>query len=65
MKRPCPEQNLLSLCHLRHVAGLCMLFKVNLNSSHCQFSAFPSASTRVRHTRATAAAHALKFEVSR
>ena len=42
-----------------------MLFKVNSNSNHCLFSELPSASTRVRHTRAAAAAHPLEFEVSR
>ena len=40
-------------------------YKVNLNSNHCMFSELPSASTRVCHTRAAAAAHPLEFEVSR
>ena len=59
-----PDQNFLSLCHRRCVAGLCMLFKVNVNSNHCLFNELPSASTRVRHTLAAAAAHPLEFEVS-
>ena len=55
----------LSLCHRRHVAALCMLYKVIFNSNHCFFSELPSASGRVRHTRAAAAAHPLELEVSR
>ena len=42
-----------------------MLHKVNSNSNHCLFSELPSASTRVRLTRAAAAAHPLEFEVPR
>ena len=41
------------------------MFKVNSNSNHCLFSDLPSASTRVRQTRAAAAAHPLVFEVSK
>ena len=52
-------------CHRRHVAGLCMLFKVNSNSNHCLFSELPSTSTLVRYNRATAAADPWEFEVSR
>ena len=63
--RLCPNQTFLSLCHRRHDAALCMLFKVNSNSNHCLFSELPSISLRVRHTRAAAAAHPLEFEVSR
>ena len=48
--RLCPDQSFLSLCHRRRVAGLCMLYKVNSNSTHCLFTELPSASTRVRHT---------------
>ena len=44
---------------------LCVLYNVNSNSNHCLLSELPSASTRVRHTRAVAAAHLLEFEVSR
>ena len=29
--RLCPDQSFLSLCHRRHVAALCMLYKVNSN----------------------------------
>ena len=65
MARLCPDQNFLSLCHRRRVAGLIMLYKVSSNSNHCLFSELPSASTRVRYSRATAAAHPLEFEVSR
>ena len=61
----CHDQSFLSLCHRRRVVGLSMLYKVNANSNHCLFSEIPSASTRVRHTRAAAAAHPLEFEVSR
>ena len=46
-------------------AGLSMLCKVNSNYNNWLFSELPSASTKVRHTRATAASHALEFEVSR
>ena len=52
-----PNQNILSLCHGRHVAAQCMLYKVNLNSNHCLFGELPSASVRDRHTRAKAVAH--------
>ena len=44
---------------------LCMLYKVNSNSSHCLLSGLPSASVRVRQIRAAAAVHPLEFEVSR
>ena len=60
-----PDQSFLSLYHRRRVAGLSMLYKINSNSNHRLFSELPSASTRVRHTRAAAAAHPLEFEVSR
>ena len=59
------DETFSSLCHRRHVAALCMLYTVNSNSNHCLFSELPYASVRVRHTRAAAAAHPLKFEVSR
>ena len=39
-----------------------MLYKVNSNSNHCLFSVLPSASTRVRHARAGAAAHPLELK---
>ena len=58
----CPDQSFLSLCHRRNVA---MLYKCNSTTNHCLFSEIPSASTRVRHTRAAAAALSLEFEVSR
>ena len=45
--------------------GLSMLYKVNSNSNHRLFSELPFTSTRVRHTRAAAAAPPLEFEVSR
>ena len=45
--RLCPDQCFL-LCHRRHVAALCMLYKVNSNSNHCLVSEFLSASSRVR-----------------
>ena len=38
---------------------------LNSNSNHCLFNELPSASVRVRHSRAAAAAHPLEFEVSR
>ena len=60
-----PDQIFLSLRHRRNVAALCMLYKVNSNSKHCLISELPSASVRVRHTRAAAAYHPLEFEVSR
>ena len=63
--RLCPDQTFLLLCHRHHVAALCMLYKVNSNSNHCQFSELPSASTRIRHTRAAAAVHPLEFEASK
>ena len=56
----CPDQSFLALCHQHRVAVLSMLLKVNSNSNHC----LPPASTIVRHTRATAAALPLEFEVS-
>ena len=63
--RLCHDQTFLSLCYQRHVAALFMLYKVNSNLNHCLFSELPSASFRVRHTQAAAAAHPLEFEVSR
>ena len=50
---------------LRYVAALYMLYKVYLYSNHCLFSELPSASVRVRHTRAAAAGYPLEFEISR
>ena len=50
MARLSPGQTFLSLCHRRHVAALCMLYKVNSNSNYYLFSEFPSASGRVPHT---------------
>ena len=38
MARLCLDQTSLSLCHRRHVAALCMLYKVNSNSNHCSVS---------------------------
>ena len=55
----CPHRSLL-LCHIRNVAGLSILYKVNSYCNHCLFSELPSASTKVRHTR-----YPLEFEVSR
>ena len=63
--RLCPEQSFPSLCHRRKVVALYLLNKVNSNSNHCLFSELPSASVRVCHTRAAAAANPLEFEVSR
>ena len=69
-----PDHSFLSQCQRLHLAGLCMLCKVNSNSNHCLFSTLPSASTRVRQpefvnpsasTRVAAAAHPLEFKVSR
>ena len=59
------DQTFLLLYHRRHVATLCLLYKVNSNWNHCLFSELLSASVRVQHTRAGAAAHPLEFEVSR
>ena len=56
-----PDQTFLSLCHRRHVAALCILYKVNSNSNHCLFSELSSASVRVRHERAAATDHPLEF----
>ena len=50
MARLCSDRSFLSLRHRRHVAGLCMLYKVNSNSNHCLFNKLPSASSKVRHT---------------
>ena len=61
----CPDQSFLSLCRRRRVAVLSMLYKVISNSNHCLFGVLLPASTRVRHTRAVAAAHPLEFEISR
>ena len=57
----------LAVVHRRRVARLSLLYKVNSNSNHCLFSELPSASTRVRHTRAAEflCLNALEFEVSR
>ena len=61
--RLCPDQNFLSLCHERRVAGLSTtlwLGKVKSNSNRL-CSELTSASTRVRHKRAAAVAHPLEF----
>ena len=60
-----PVQPFLSLCHRRHVAALCMLYKVNSISNHCVSSDLPSPSVIVWHSRAAAAAHPLEFDFSR
>ena len=54
--RHCIDQTFLLLCHRRHVAALCMLYKVNSNSNHCLFNELLPAYVKVRHTRAVAAA---------
>ena len=44
-RRFCPEQRLLSLWNDKTItvyAGLCMLYKVNSNSTHSLFSELPS-----------------------
>ena len=60
-----PDQSFLLLCHWRCVAGLSMLYEVNVLSNYCLFSELPYASIRVCHTHAVATAHPLEFEVSR
>ena len=65
MARLCPDQTVSSLCHQSHAAALCILYKVNLKLNHSLFIELPSDSIRVRHSRASAAAHPLEFEVSR
>ena len=57
----CSNQIFLSLSQRRYIAALCMLYKVNSNSNHCLVSELPSASVRVRHTRAAAAGNPLEF----
>ena len=52
--RLCPDQTFSLLCHRRHVAALCLLYKVNSNLNHRFFGELPSASVRVRYTRAAA-----------
>ena len=47
---------IVSSTHRCREAGLSMLYKVSSNSNHFLFSELPSASTRVRHNRAAAAA---------
>ena len=49
----------------RHVSALCIFYKINSNSHRYLFSELPSATIRVRHTRAAAASHPLAFEISR
>ena len=65
MARLCPDLTLLSLCHRRHVAALCMLYNVKSYMNNCLFIELPSGSVSVRHSRAAAAAHPLEFEESR
>ena len=43
--RPCNDQTFLSLCHQRHVAALCMLYKVNLNLTYPSLT-YPSCGCR-------------------
>ena len=54
------DQSFLSLYHLRRVAGLSMMYKVNSDSNHCLFSELPSASARVRHARAAACSSSVR-----
>ena len=61
--RLCTDQTFLSLSHRCHVAVCCT--RLIWNSNHCLFSELPSASVRVRHTRAAVAAHQFEFKVSR
>ena len=64
--RLCRDHSFLSLCHRRHVAGLCMLYTVNNSiSNHCLFSKLTFASTRVWHCLAADASHPLELEVAR
>ena len=63
--RLCPDQTFLSLCHRRHVAALCLLYKVNSNSRHGLFSELSICFCKSSTFRAVAAAHPLEFEVSR
>ena len=60
--RLCPDKFLVVVSSTSCV-GLSMLCKVNSNSYHCLFNEHPSASNRVRHTRAAAAAHPFGFVV--
>lgn len=46
-----------------HVAGLGMMFKVNSNSTHCEYGELPIPSSRVRHIRAAVAVHPLEIEL--
>ena len=62
--RVCPGQTFLSLSSASYCCTV-DVDKVNSNSNHCLFSELSSASVRVRHARAAAAAHPLEFEVSR
>ena len=50
--RLCPDRGFLTLCHWRHVAGLCMLYKVNSYSNDRLSSEHPSVCKKVRHCRA-------------
>ena len=45
--RLCHDQTFSSVCHRRHVAALCISYKVNSKSNHCVFSELPSTSVRV------------------
>ena len=56
---------ILEYCGLLLNVMFSLLYKVNSSSNHCLFIELPSASVRVRHTQAAAAAHPLEFEVSR
>ena len=60
-----PEQSFLSSSYRHHIVRLCMLYNVISGSNHCSFDELPSASIRVRHIRAAAAAHPLDLESSR
>ena len=40
--RLCTDLSILSFCHRRHVAVLCMLYKVNSDLNHCLFCESPS-----------------------
>ena len=53
------------ICYSSCYCAVYTLYEVNSNSNRCLFSELPSASIRVRHTGAAAAAHPLEFEVSR
>ena len=62
--RLCLDQTFLLFSHWRHVAAMCMLYKVNLNSNHRLFSELACASVSLTD-QSSGCSSSIRVEVSR